>query len=90
MMKTWILLSLMVSVAFAKPSPEQSSSPGEHKPKIKAARDMNFDSQLVEGQIYRPDLSVITGDTSLGGLSVLRLRTDLRDLVGQQSGGAVK
>ncbi len=40
---------------------------------------MAFDSQLVEGQIYRPDLSVVTGDTVLGGMDLLRLRKDFKD-----------
>lgn len=39
----------------------------------------SFDSQLVEGQIYRPDLSVVTGDTEADSFGVVRLRKNFED-----------
>lgn len=40
---------------------------------------MKFDDQLVEGQVYRPDFSVVTGDLSNRGTGVLRIRKDFQD-----------
>lgn len=53
----------------------------------KKGKDLSFDSQVVEGNVYRPELSVVTGDTELGGTGVLRLRTELKDHILLDMGG---
>ena len=53
----------------------------------KKGKDLSFDSQVVEGNVYRPELSVVTGDTELGGTGVLRLRTELKDHISLEMGG---
>ncbi len=50
----------------------------------------NFDSQLVEGQVYRPDLSVITGDNGQDSFGVLRLRNDFDDHIRNEEGKEIK
>ncbi len=69
-MKTWILgLILISSSAFAANATD---------PKVK--RQLSFDnSQLVEGEIYRPDYAVVTGETPGEGWGVLRLRKSFSD-----------
>lgn len=42
-------------------------------------RSHSFDSQVVEGQVYRPDYSVVTGDAPGEGWGVLRLRANFDD-----------
>jgi hypothetical protein len=42
-------------------------------------RSHSFDSQVVEGEVYRPDYSVVTGDAPGEGWGVLRLRADFED-----------
>lgn len=42
-------------------------------------RSHSFDSQVVEGEVYRPDYSVVTGDAPGEGWGVLRLRADFDD-----------
>ncbi len=69
----FVVISSSLVTAMAAPAPNEQST------KFKKGKDMSFDSQLVEGQIYRPDLSVVTGDTVLGGTGVLRFRTDFAD-----------
>ncbi len=49
------------------------------KPDPKKNRVHNFDSQVVEGEVYRPDYSVVTGDAPGEGWGVLRLRPDFDD-----------
>ncbi len=47
----------------------------------KKAKDanLNFDGQVVEGEVYRPEYSVVTGEAPGEGWGVLRLRTDFKD-----------
>ncbi len=46
----------------------------------KTKRQLSFDnSQLVEGEIYRPDYAVVTGENPGEGWGVLRLRKNLSD-----------
>ena len=46
----------------------------------KSKRALSFtDDQLVEGEIYRPDYAVVTGEAPGEGWGVLRLRPDFRD-----------
>jgi len=74
-MKILILTSLIVmAVSSAQAAPETGKTKYS-----KAKKQENFDAQVVEGQIYRPDLSVVTGDTSLGGNGALKLRDDFID-----------
>jgi hypothetical protein len=82
------IAGFLLSIIAANFSNATTQKPPQQK--YKATKEMSFENHVVEGQIYRPDLSVVTGDTALGGLSVLRLRTDLRDLVKQQAGEVVK
>lgn len=42
-------------------------------------KNLAFDSQVVEGEVYRPDYSVVTGEAPGEGWGVLRLRKDFRD-----------
>lgn len=42
-------------------------------------KNHNFDAQTVEGEVYRPDYSVVTGDAPGEGWGVLRLRPNFDD-----------
>ncbi len=59
------------------------SSSWAAKAPVKASKTQNrshsFDSQVVEGEVYRPDYSVVTGDAPGEGWGVLRLRADFDD-----------
>ena len=66
------LLSLPATAATPKPD-----APAKAKNTKNRAHD--FDSQVVEGEVYRPDYSVVTGDAPGEGWGVLRLRPDFDD-----------
>ncbi len=73
-MRMIIFLLCLSSVAFAAPT----APPAGADEKLK--RQMSFNNnQLVEGEIYRPDYSVVTGESPGEGWGVLRLRTSFRD-----------
>lgn len=68
---------LIAGVVFSSLS---SAAPTKDKPEPKIKnRAHNFDSQVVEGEVYRPDYSVVTGDAPGEGWGVLRLRPDFDD-----------
>ena len=73
----FISLTLFAGTVFA--APHKESGPTATKTGI--MKSHSFDSHLVEGQIYRPDLSVVRGDVTLGGFGVLRLRNNFVDRV---------
>lgn len=50
------------------------------KPKKDGGKtNMSFSDQLVEGEIYRPDYAVVTGESPGEGWGVLRLRLNFND-----------
>ena len=71
-----LILTLLLSTGSsyaAKPKPVQNVKPPS------ASKGMAFDSQVVEGEVYRPDYSVVTGEAPGEGWGVLRLRSNFRD-----------
>lgn len=88
-MKTLLFLGLgFFSVLALGATKTESTQPG--KVKYRQGKDLSFDSKTVEGQIYRPDLSVVTGDTDLEGEGLLRLRSHFMDRLTSEAGGELK
>lgn len=56
----------------------------------KDVRNIQFESLLIQGQIQRPDLSVITGNNADEGDGLLRLREDFTDLMAQDQGEVIQ
>lgn len=76
------LITILISiVAFAAKDTVKVKGPSKAE---------NFDSQLVEGQIYRPDLSVVTGDTDSNSFGVIRLRANFDDHAKNEKGEVIK
>ncbi len=71
----WIEI-LAVCLFASSASAAVSQAKKEAKPNSKAH---SFDSQVVEGEVYRPDYSVVTGEAPGEGWGVLRLRADFDD-----------
>jgi hypothetical protein len=66
----FVIVSLGVSAAWAA-TPTKTKDPKN--------KNHNFDAQTVEGEVYRPDYSVVTGDAPGEGWGVLRLRPNFDD-----------
>ena len=60
------------------------------KTEIKKNQKEDFDSQVVEGQIYRPELSVVTGDNEGNSFGLLRLRHDFEDHIKNEKGEIIQ
>lgn len=69
-----IIALLALPATAATPKPAAAGKAKETK-----NRKHDFDSQVVEGEVYRPDYSVVTGDAPGEGWGVLRLRPDFDD-----------
>jgi len=49
------------------------------KVKYKSVKEVDFDSLLIQGQMRRPELSIVTGDADDGTQGLLKLRKDFFD-----------
>lgn len=54
--------------------------------KYKAGKDLNFEQLVIEGQLKRPELSVVTGDSDENGNGLLRLRENFVDRMAEAAG----
>lgn len=54
--------------------------------KYKAGKDVNFEELLIQGQLKRPEITVVTGDASQGTDGLLRLRTNFLDRMASDIG----
>jgi hypothetical protein len=77
-MKYLVVLFAALSTAVFAATSKTEVKKDESDPKVK--RQLSFDSsQLVEGEIYRPDYAVVTGENPGEGWGVLRLRKSFND-----------
>lgn len=54
--------------------------------KYKAGKDLNFEQLVIEGQLKRPELSVVTGDSDENANGLLRLRENFVDRMAEAAG----
>jgi hypothetical protein len=76
------------SFAFAAPSKDstEGKAPAEPTVRYKAGKDLNFEQLVIEGQLKRPELSVVTGDSDEGANGLLRLRENFVDRMAEAAG----
>jgi hypothetical protein len=67
---------------FAAPSKDAP----EPTVKYKAGKELNFEQLVIEGQLKRPELSVVTGDGDEGSNGLLRLRENFVDRMAEAAG----
>lgn len=56
----------------------------------KNLKDIQFESLLIQGEIKRPDIAIVTGDAGDNMDGLLRLREDFTDLMAQDAGEEIK
>lgn len=86
------VFSLASSLASAAPAP--ATVPGADgavaapagKVHYKAGKDVNFEEMLIQGQMKRPELSVVTGNEAQGADGLLRLRENFLDRMAEDFG----
>ncbi len=69
---------------------EQAAAPAatdaNAKIHYRAGKDVNFEELLIQGQLKRPEVSVVTGNVHEGDDGLLRLRENFLDRVATDSG----
>lgn len=55
----------------------------------KNLKQIQFESLLIQGQVQRPDIAIVTGDSGNDLDGLLRLRNDFVDLMAADAGEAV-
>ncbi|MBY0371883.1 hypothetical protein K2X33_14455 [bacterium] len=58
--------------------------------RYKKGKDINFEELLIQGQLRRGEISVVTGDAQDGTDGLLRLRENFLDRVAVDAGEEVK
>ena len=75
----FLLLALSSSAGFAATGDTPITRETAPKVKYKSGKEINFEELLIQGQLKRPELSVVTGDASQGGDGLVRLRENFLD-----------
>ncbi len=85
-----LVLSLMLATTLATTTAfaadDAAKSAPTPKVKYKAAKDMSFEDLLIQGELKRPEISVITGNAQQGTDGLLRLREDFLDRIAADFG----
>ena len=83
-----ILLSICTGLFVASVSTFAAEEPQAQNKNIryKSGKEVNFEELLIQGQIRRPEISVVTGSTEKGTDGLLRLREDFLDRVAEDQG----
>jgi hypothetical protein len=56
----------------------------------KDVKQIQFESLLIQGQVARPDISIVTGDGGEDLDGLLRLRQDFNDLMAMDAGEVIQ
>ncbi len=62
------------------------TAPTAGKVRYSAGKDVNFEELLIQGQLKRPEISVVTGNVQQGADGLLRLRENFLDRVTADAG----
>lgn len=57
--------------------------------KYKSGKDVGFEEMLIQGQLKRPEISVVTGNAAQGADGLLRLRENFLDRIAIDQGESV-
>ena len=82
----FVLVSASSGVAAEAESPSSTPPPTV---RYKGGKELDFEELLIQGQLRRPELSVVTGNTNKGGDGLLRLRENFLDRLAADSGEEV-
>ena len=72
------LSMLWVAGAMAAPQADAVKQPAP-KVRYRGGQNVSFDQLLIQGQLQRPEISVVTGDEGRGDEGLLRLREHFLD-----------
>jgi hypothetical protein len=62
------------------------ATPAEPKVHYKAGKDLNFEQLIIDGELKRPELAIVTGDNDENGNGLLSLRENFIDRLTEGAG----
>lgn len=74
-------LAFFASICVASEHQELSPTVKQPKVKYKASKEIDFEQLLIQGQLKRPELTVVTGNSDQGTDGLLRLRENFLDRI---------
>lgn len=80
-----LVVCLFGAAAWAAETPEAGA-----RVRYKKGKDVNFEELLIQGQLRRGEISVVTGDAQDGTDGLLRLRENFLDRVAVDAGEEVR
>jgi hypothetical protein len=82
-LRSWMIVVCTVFLMVNSGNAEETSAA---KVKYSAGKDVNFEELLIQGQLKRPEISVVTGNVKDGANGLLRLRENFLDRVTSDAG----
>jgi hypothetical protein len=82
-------LAVSAPMTFAADPAPAAAAPAANV-KYKKGKDINFDELLIQGQLKRPELTVVTGNAAQGTDGLLRLRENFLDQTQKDIGEEVQ
>lgn len=80
-----VVWGILVATALASASSEVSQGV-----KYRRGKDIDFEALVIQGQLKRPEVSVVTGNSALGTDGLLRLRENFLDQMAQDTGHSLE
>jgi len=81
-----LTLTLLIGATALAATEAEQDTTSTAKVKYKAGKEMDFEKLVIEGQLKRPELSVVTGDSDENGNGLLRLRENFVDRMAEAAG----
>ena len=79
-------LAISGVAAAADEAPPAANAQPAPKVIYKSGKDVNFEELLIQGQLKRPEVSVVTGNETQGTDGMLRLRENFIDRLAEDAG----
>lgn len=89
-MRTIVLLMLVILVSTAAVAEDAATPAPQGKVKYKSGKDINFEELLIQGQLKRPEIAVVTGNVDNSGDGLLRLRENFLDRIAVDNGEEIQ
>lgn len=80
------LTTKVFAVDEASPATEATAKTPAAKVKYKASGAVNFEELLIQGELKRPEVSIVTGNVQQGTDGLLRLRENFTDRITMDAG----
>lgn len=81
---------VLAALVFTGNAMAEEATPSKKNIRYKAGKSVDFENLLIQGELQRPDIAVVTGDASQGSDGLLRLRENFLDRMASDIGESAK